>query len=301
MDTRPVSLPDDLDRCIDVWLKAMNDVGEKQGDPPIAAEDVEWLAPSLTHLATTDPDRFLLVERSGEVIAFGCAFERNDFWFLSELMVLPESQGAGIGTKLLDAMLPVPPKRPGMTFATVVESRQPVSTLLYVRYGIVPLVPIYWLSGIRNLDALPALPDGVGAEDLDLDRDGPEIDRLDASCLGYSRRVDHRMFAHESDGGWVYRDRTGGLVAYAYRQPGHWVCPSAAVDAGLTGAILGDFVERGLVPQEEVTIEVADNTGELLPTLIRAGMRSDEGARLIYSSTGRVPPPSYLHFGGYHP
>ena len=301
MDIRPVVIPGELEMCVDVWLRAMNDVGQRQGDPPMSADDVAWLPVSLSHLATSDPGRFLLSLRDGKPVAFGCAFERDDFWFLSELMVLPEAQGAGIGTGLLEALLPDEVDRSTMTLATVVESRQPTSTLLYSRYGMVPRVPLYWMEGIRDPGSLPALADGVVICPLDLGQHGDAIDHFDQAYLGYTRAQDHRMFSEESESAWVYFSADDDVVGYSYVQPEGWLSPVAATDEKLTAGILRSLVEGGHVPEDKVTIQIGGDAGGLLPMLARAGMRCEEGARLIYCSNGSVPPPGYLHFGGYHP
>jgi GNAT superfamily N-acetyltransferase len=302
MDIRLGSV-DDLDVCLDLWLRAENELGARLGEPPIATDDVEWLPSSLAHLATTDPLRFLLASDGSTAVGFGLAFERDDFWYLSELMVAPEVQGRGIGTALLTALLPDPARRVGMTLATAVESRQPVSTMLYARFGIVPRVPLYWLEGIRDLEALPALPADIDVRpiDLDADADADAVDRLDEVRLGYARSQDHRMFLREGEGGWIYVAADGTAAGYAYVQPGAWPCPVAARDERFSAAIIRDLISTGRIAADKVTIQIGGDSGTLLPLLTRAGMRSDKGAQLIYCSNGAVPQPGYLHFGGYQP
>lgn len=302
MEIRPVVGPHEQEVCFDIFLKASNELGERLGEPAIEPKDVEWMPASLAHFAATDPERLVFAVEGGQPIAFGCAFQRERFWFISELMVLPESQGSGVGRALMDALLPSEPERSSMTLATVVESRQPVATMLYARYGIVPRVPLYWLSELPSRDGLPEMAKGVEAHPLSLEEHLEAIGRLDRDLLGYTRPQDHQMWARDAERASVYLGRDGSIVGYGYRAPDDWISPVAAADESLTAAIVRDLLEDYPGEVRNVTIGIAGTAAGLLPELLRAGMRADEGgAKLLYCSNGRVPPPAYLLYGAYLP
>jgi GNAT superfamily N-acetyltransferase len=301
MDVRPVSGSDDQALCLDIFLRSMNDLHVQQGKAPAERGDVMWMPASVTHFATTDPQRLVLAVDGGRPVAFGCAVQRDRFWFLSFLFVLPDSQRSGVGRAVLEALLPPPPERATMHLATVVESDQPVSTMLYAGYGMVPRVPLYWLRDLPAIDGLPELPHGIRAGPLSPDDHQAAMDQLDRALLGYARPQDHRLFASEAELARVYVAEDGSLKGYGYRMPDEWVCPVGAVDETITAGIVRDLLTGYSGDLKKVTIQIAGSAGRLLPQLLRAGMRASGGAQLLYCSNGRVPSPSYLLYGGHLP
>jgi GNAT superfamily N-acetyltransferase len=301
MEVRPVSGADDQAVCLDIFLRSMNDLLAQHGKAPAERDDVMWVPASVTHFATTDPQRLVLAVDGGRPVAFGCAFQRERFWFLAFLFVLPESQSSGVGRAVLEALLPPLPERATMHLATVVESDQPVSTMLYAGYGMVPRVPLYWLRDLPGIDGLPELPGDLRAGPLSLDDRQDAMDQLDRRLLGYARPQDHRLFASEAERARVYVADDGSLKGYGYRMPDDWVCPVAAVDESITAAIVRDLLTGYSGDLKKVTIQIAGTAGRLLPLLLRAGMRASGGAQLLYCSNGRVPSPSYLPYGGHLP
>jgi GNAT superfamily N-acetyltransferase len=294
--------PEELDVCLDIFLQANNDLARKRSDLEIHAQDVGWLLPSIAHLRGTDPERLVFAEDGDEPVGFGAAFQREEFWFLSYLEILPAHQGVGVGRALLEFLLPPERARASMTLATVVEAAAPVSTMLYAGYGIVPRVPLYFLNSLRTLDALPALPSTLVALPLSADRHQRAIDVLDRDLLGYARPQDHAQWSRRADRARVYVREDGSLGGYAYLTEEHgWVGPGMAAGEHLAAAIVRDLLEGFRGDLEDVTIPVLGNAASLLPTLLRAGARSQEGAHDLYCSNGRVPPPHYLLQGGFLP
>jgi GNAT superfamily N-acetyltransferase len=55
------------------------------------------------HLLQHDGAHCFVAEQSGRLIGFTAAWAREDVWFLSALLVLPQWQGRGIGKRLLNA------------------------------------------------------------------------------------------------------------------------------------------------------------------------------------------------------
>ncbi|MGH2631469.1 MAG: GNAT family N-acetyltransferase [Actinomycetota bacterium] len=301
MEIRPVSGPDDQEACFDIFLRSINDLHAKQGQPPTERSDTTWMPESVAHFAAVDPDGLVLAIDGGEPIAFGCAFRRERFWFLAYLFVLPGSQASGVGRAIFESLLPPASERSALNLATVVESKQPVSTMLYSSHGIVPRMPLYWLNELPGPDGLPELPDGLQPRALSLDEHQEGIDRLDRELLGYARPRDHRMWAGEATIARTYIGSDGSIVGYGYLGPDDFLCPVASKDEAITTGIIRDVLTGfpGEIPK--VTIQMSGAAGRLLPSLLRAGMRSEEGAQFLYCSNGRVPPPAYLPYAGYLP
>jgi GNAT superfamily N-acetyltransferase len=297
MEIRPVEGAAEREVCFDIFMRAINDLEERRGRKAIDPADMDWMPPSVEHLARTDPDRLILALEDGEPVAFASAYRREAFWFLAYLFVLPAAQGKGLGRTLLERLLPEEPERPTVQLATIVEAEQPVSAMLYTTVGLAPRMPLYWLDGTPRPGVLPDPPDGIASEPLSLERHAGGIDRLDRELLGYARPVDHELWAGESSAARAYLDADGEVVAYGYRAD-DWIGPVGAPDEELTAAIVGDLAAAG---GGSVTVQVSGSAGALLRLLLRAGLRSERGAVLLYSSNGRVPPPSYLQYGGFLP
>jgi len=194
VEIRQVSGLEDQRICADIFVRSIDGLHERNGQPPTDTSDMGWLPASLAYFAEADPERLVLALEDGAPVAFGCAMRRERFWFLSYLFVLPDAQAKGVGRALLEHLLPPDAERSSMDLATVVESRQPVSTMLYSRYGIVPRTPLYWMTHLPGIEDLPRLAAGVRARPIELETDGDAIDAFDRALLGYARPQDHRMW-----------------------------------------------------------------------------------------------------------
>ena len=296
-----MSGPEDQRVCADIFVRAMDALHEPQGQPPTDTSDMGWLQESLAYFAESDPEDLVLAVEDGAPVAFGCAMRRERFWFLSYLFVLPDAQAKGVGRALLEHLLPPEAERSSMDLATVVESRQPVSTMLYSRYGIVPQAPLYWMTHLPGIDGLPSLAAGVHARPIEPDTDGEAIDAFDRALLGYARPQDHRMWVRTSETARIFEGDDGSLAGYGYHGSDDWLTPLAARDEALVGGMIRDLLEAHTGPTKDVVVQISGGSAVLLPQLLAAGMRSDEGAQMIYCSTGRVPGPGYLLYAGYHP
>ena len=127
------ALESDLAACHRIWRDSLDAYLGRLCVPPLP-EDNPGVRRLHGHTRATDPDRFLVAERSADggerrVVAFGSAVDRGPLWFLSMLFVEPGEQASGIGRALLDELLPS--KLDGRVLATNTDSAQPVSNGLY--------------------------------------------------------------------------------------------------------------------------------------------------------------------------
>jgi ribosomal protein S18 acetylase RimI-like enzyme len=157
VELRPATLSDML-ACAQVWSDAIEDYVRRLNQPWFAG-DLEPLRRLLAHCLTTDPERFVVAVPAGaagardRVVGFGEATVRGDVWFLGMLFVLPEFQGAGVGRRLLEAILPAGEP---VKVATATDSVQPISNALYTKYGMVPRLPLF------NFVGRPERPEAFG-------------------------------------------------------------------------------------------------------------------------------------------
>ena len=114
--------------------------------------------PILQHLLRRT--RIVVAEQDGTPVGFAASFAIGDrFTHLADLFVLPAFQGRGIGAALLRAVLAGPGER--TTFA----SANPRALALYVRAGMQPWWPSFYLQGgPEALDVLGRRPGTLAGE-----------------------------------------------------------------------------------------------------------------------------------------
>jgi GNAT superfamily N-acetyltransferase len=282
-------MEDDLERCGWVWRTSLNDYLARLGQPEIP-DDLGAILRLYRHLRTTDPSRFVVAERMGPdgrpaIDAFAAAVVRGPLWYLSMLFVLPESQGRGLGRRLVETVSRRPPDPEGVR-ATATDSAQPISNGLYAALGIVPRVPLFRLVGrAERPAAIPAMPadieiaafeeigttgDGIGSSAL-----AAELSALDREILGFERPLDHAFIAAEHRRGFLYCNRAGAVRGYGYTSEAGRVGPVVVADEALLGPVVGHLVSA-IEPRGAFGIWAPGSAGEAIVPLLRAGFRIDD-------------------------
>ena len=300
---RPAT-PDDVPACLEVFYAAGDDLAARNGQPPWPRDPVS-LAGLFQHLIETDPGRTWVAEGvSPGLTAFGLAHRREHAWFLAFLFVRPESQGSGLGRRLVDACLArdvseLAPSGPqaGLTLAVCAESTQPISLGLYARYGMLPRVPLFALRG-RLDQSWPAsgggqLPGALEMQPLAESEapahaaDAAQLDRIDRAVLGYAHGVDHRFWHHARRQGYLFRRSTSDeAIGYGYVHRSGRLGPVAVTDPNQLAPIVARLSASIEAPQAW-QVFVPGPSPALVP-LFGAGLRIDEHA-VIYAATGQGP------------
>ncbi len=277
----------DLPACAEIWRVAINDYTGPLGQPPIP-EDHGPIRRLHRHLWGTDPERFqVAVARddpgAGEqVVGFASAVAREDVWFLSMLFVLPAWQGAGLGRRLLDAVLPVP-DRPARSRGTATDSAQPISNGLYASLGIVPRMPLLNLTGLpRRPGAFGDLPAGVTPVPFEtvVARDGGHaavaaaVDALDREIAGFGHPEDHRFLRLEDRHGFLYAGPDGGWLGYGYAGAAGRIGPIATRDPALVAPVVGHLM-RAVEPRGSWSVWLPGAAAPAVVATLRAGLRVD--------------------------
>lgn len=280
---------DDLATCATIWRVSINDYTERLNQPEIP-DDLAAVLRLYRHLRSTDPDGFVVAERTDEVgksriLGFVSGVRRGPLWFLSMLFVLPEVQGAGLGRALLDRVLPAAGTA---SLATCTDSAQPVSNGLYASLGIAPRMPLLRLVGVpERPGGLPALPDGIRAIGFDEVGSGAvdglesaalndELAALDLEIVGFGpeHRQDHAMVRQEGRIGFLYLRPDGGPVGYGYASEAGRVGPIAVRDASLLDAVIGHLVTT-VRPRGAFGIWLPGAASTAATSLLRTGFRID--------------------------
>jgi GNAT superfamily N-acetyltransferase len=256
---------------------------------PLPMPYLDPLLTLLRHLLTTDPERFLVAVRPGQagigqtgeqIVGFGIAAQREHVWFLSQLYVLPQHQGQGIGRALLTQILPSPPAAPQSgdavlqpgVLAMCTDSAQPVSNALYAGFGIVPRQPVFNLVGTPNPAALARLPAGVEAVPFGKSDPSAAIDAIDRQVLGYAHAPDHAYLRATGRTGFVYRADDATLLGYGYSSEAGRFGPVALLDDTLTAPVLGHLM-NAIRPRGATTVWVPGANDRAMVALLRAGLR----------------------------
>ena len=271
-----------------IWRTALNDYIGRLNLPQVP-DQLEALGRLHGHALSTDPDLFVVAERSPgraleDIVGFASAVRRGQLWFLSMLFIEPAAQGRGLGRRLLERVLPpgnAGPAtesnvaEPSVARALVTDSVQPISNGLYARYGIVARMPLVHLAGRPDRPAaLPPLPAGVTVRPLPPDELPPEMHRLDKELLGFEHAADHRLAIAAGRRPFGVEAADGAFLGYGYASPIGNIGPVAVRDAALlapvTAALLGLVEPRGAF-----AAWVPGAAGETFSSLIRSGFRID--------------------------
>lgn len=195
---RPAT-PSDLPRVGEIFA-ATQDADSR---PPSGS------VPSLYHHELAGGELFV-AEREGRVVGFAALLTRGSVHFLADLFVDPDEQSSGLGSRLLEHVLPRD-RRPRCTLA----SSDPRALGLYVRAGMRPYVPVFQLRG--NL-ATGRGPAAGKLEVVDARPGDPDLLDWDRAIGGRPRPQDHAYWIQHRGGVpfWLVRD--GTRVGYGYIQ-----------------------------------------------------------------------------------
>jgi GNAT superfamily N-acetyltransferase len=266
--------------CAQIWSDSIEDYVSRLNQPWFAG-DLEPLRRLLTHCLGTDPERFAVAEDRERVVGFGEATVRGDVWFLGMLFVLPEFQGAGLGRRLLEAILPAGEP---VCLGTATDSVQPISNALYTKYGMVPRLPVFNFVGRpERADAFGRLPAGVTIVEgtaASAARDDADIDAIDAAIIDRTHRADHDFLVSEGRRRFVARSERGEALGYGYIAPSGRFGPIAALDASLLAPLVGHLVTTVHAPGAYASW-VAGGADDLFVALLRAGFRLEAFPTLL--------------------
>ena len=274
---------DEIGICAEIWRAALNDYLVRLNVPEIPPETGP-IARLHGHLRATDPDRFVVGLVDGRIAGFASAVVREGLWFLSMLFVLPDAQGAGLGTDLLARVMPTDPT---IHRATATDSAQPISNALYAAHGIVPRMPLLHATGLparrEEFGELPsgvtpvpfdeivaAAPDGLGHRVL-----VEAIEELDRATVGFAHPAEHRFLREEGRHGWLYRGPDGSAIGYGYAGEAGRVGPVAALDDALVTPVLGHLMSA-VRPRGAFAIWLPGDADRAVTASLRAGLRLDQ-------------------------
>jgi GNAT superfamily N-acetyltransferase len=204
MDVR-LATEADLPRVAQIWLEAQLEEDDPQ---PVGKPEV----PSL-YVHELESRELHVLERDGDVAAFGALLERGAVRFLADLFVARAWRSSGLGQRLLEHLLT------GLDRAgsrCTISSADPRALALYVRAGLRPLWP--HLSLLADLSALGRLPGDDPLEVVQADPDDPALVAWDTELSGRRRRQDLRYWVQRRGGLPLWFLHLGEVVGYGFAQ-----------------------------------------------------------------------------------
>ncbi|HJV03813.1 MAG TPA: GNAT family N-acetyltransferase, partial [Actinomycetota bacterium] len=247
---------EDLGRLHEIFVAAWEHLHERYAPRRPGPGDPGERMPFLRHLRRTG---LVVVADDPEPVGFAAAIVREGVWFLSQLWVLPEHHGSGVGAALLDEALVF--GRGASAFSTM-SSPHPAAQLLYLRASMFPMWVSMEMAGGDG--AAGERPDGV--RDLVGDDQG-WVDDLDREVRGAARPEDHAYWRTEEVTALAL-ERPDGPAGYAYVWPDGKVGPGAVRDPGdVSIAIEASRLAGGS------TFSVPSVSWRALGELVRLGFR----------------------------
>jgi ribosomal protein S18 acetylase RimI-like enzyme len=191
----------DLPRIAAIWYDATT---EGTANPPPARG-----VPSL-YLHELETQELFVLEDDNEVRGYAAVISRGDIAYLADLFVHSVYRSAGLGRRLLDAVLATDGR-----LCCTVASNDPRALPLYIRSGMRPYWPhVHLRAQVDQLGAEPTL-DVVTVEAAADDSDWVRWDR---EISGRPRPQDHKYWIERRRGVPLWFRRAGRTIGYGMAQ-----------------------------------------------------------------------------------
>jgi len=228
----------DIPDISSVFVQAHDDLYRKRG---LFETPMNPLPPSpiFAFLIHKTPHAFWVAEEENKVVGFSHSFMRGSFWYFSWLFISPSHQGRDIGRNLLERTLASWKDVEVTNRATMTFAFNPVSQFLYMKYGMYPREPAYYVeTPSKRIMENKQSPHGLEFEELTSLRDASAILRkMDEFVLGFSLDWHHEYFFETKARCYIIKDK-GDPVGYAYVSPGGRVGPVAVNSNEFTEPVL---------------------------------------------------------------
>jgi hypothetical protein len=224
---------DDLEPAQALVVASINDLTQRHGFGAIAA-----VRPPLFQAFSRQdhPEGLWVAEDGGKMLGYAFSWHCGELRFLAELFVAPGQQGGGVGNELLQLSMPRPHKDSAIVRALITFAFNAASQGLYVRHGMFPKLPLYFVRAKREtLQARLKAPQRATPLTLD---DLPKLAEVDAKVLGVTRTKHHRFLLGDPAMKGVLLRAGGERIGYAYLSADGHVGPLAVARPEAMGAAL---------------------------------------------------------------
>jgi len=209
------------------------------------------------------------------------------FWFLSQLDVVPEMQGKGLGQTLLSKALDCATQKEADRRALITFAFNAHSIGLYIRYGFFPQVPLYLMSTSTQMLADRITKDTASAYAVrPLHEVAPTeewVDEIDEKVLGFRRSAYHDFLSQTSPKeAMAIVSATGEPKGYCYiSRTGHIGPLAIEPAADLRQAVQAVMRQAIASKHQQISIILPGFSEPLVRTASKLGFRINEPLLLM--------------------
>jgi GNAT superfamily N-acetyltransferase len=250
----------DLEMTFALSEHAMHDSGTRQGIIPpgreLTAEHIstDWgRQRSVVEFIAAQPEgRYVIAEDADGAVGYARVVRFPHMEELTELMVLPEHQGRGIGRRLLGVAWPGDPSAD--LGRVVVAAGAPSDLSLYLEFGVMPVAG-HWHMRQRTDVYLERRAQEIETTDpgvhlLKPDRAVAEWMRLEPQAIGHERPALHEFFARDRNCLAALDPRTGEARALCWVSSEGEIGPAVASEPGGLVPVIIAALDRVAMTQE---------------------------------------------------
>lgn len=266
---RPARI-EDLEQSDALVVASINELTERHAFGPMART-----SPPLFQRFSLqdDPDGLWIAEDSGEIVGFAFSWASDRLWFLAQLFVAPGQQGRGIGNELMRRTLQHADRAEARHRALITFAFNRVSQALYIRNGLFPRMPLYFVGGARDrlmaqfpVTQLRTVP--IAKTQVHL----RQLAAIDQSALGATREKHHGYLLADGATKGMLLFEGQDCAGYAYIAGGH-IGPLAAVRPDLLRTAFVTALRLAAEDQPTVSAFVPGSCEETLKFAIDSGMQ----------------------------
>ncbi len=236
---------DDVPGISSAFVEAFDDLYRKRGFFQAATPSVPP-NPVFAYQIKMTPQAFWVAQEDGNIIGFSDSFVRGSLWYFSWLFISPSYQGRDVGRTLLEKTLDSWSGVKITNRATITFAFNPSSQFLYMKYGMYPREPAYYVeTSSKRILENPVQSDqneDLDFEQMNLKESSTSVRQLDEYVLGFSMEWNHHFCFETKNKCYIFKrkkndDRTP--VGYVYVSPSGKVGPLAVSSSDLVKPILG--------------------------------------------------------------
>ena len=273
---------EDLEDAARVVQEAGNELRVRHGRQP-------WPAPPPIAFPkfclAEDSDGLWVAKHGDTIIGFGFSWMTEQFWFLSQLFVRPQTQAKGVGQALLSKTLMQAQRNGATNRALITPAYNITSTGLYLNNGLYPREPLYRMAASAQAVAQNLANAGYDTTPIAPWPEPQEwLAEIDDELLGLRRDLHHRFLLGGGAARGVRIERAGRLAGYAYISTEGHVGPLAiAPDANARSVVITALRSALESRTSRVSMIVPGRADGVMQAVLALGFRVEEPYVLMAS------------------
>lgn len=282
-----------LPACM-VMASSYRDLQARSGRKVPEMQNLTETPAAVAHMYKTDRGGCWAAYDGKTVIGYGQALVRGGQWYLANLFVKPDAQNKGVGRELLRRCVAYGRKKKAESYALCTFPYNEVALGLYTSFGFMPRYPIFEMRNYNTVSrGIP--PTGLRIRDGGSNESILRINRLEKKIRGYSRLVDLRFFAGQSDYDITDFYRGSRWIGYSVSFKNSLIGPAGSVEPKDLIEIVTESYRKCFAHGSKLTTVFAGCTNEEIHRRLRSlGFKIDNIS--VFLSTR-----SYGDFSRYIP